>query len=72
MYIHVFSWLLKVPSVGAWRISGGRLFQSRGATAKKARLRVFSLQASLGVRLLSLTSSIVAWRITVLSLLGFC
>ena len=34
-------------------MSGGRLFQRRGATAEKARFLVFSFQASLGVRLLS-------------------
>ena len=55
-YNHVFTWLLKVPSVGAARIAGGRLFQRRGATAEKALFRVRSFRAFLSVRLLSLTS----------------
>ena len=45
-----------MPSEGATRISGGKLFQRRGATAEKARFLFFSFWASLGVSLLSLTS----------------
>ena len=51
----VFSWLLKIPSKGAMRISKGRLFQRQGATAEKAQFLALSLRASLGVRLLSRT-----------------
>ena len=39
----VFIWRLKMPREGAMRISGGRLFQRRGATAKKVRFLVFFL-----------------------------
>ena len=48
-----------MPSVGAARIAGGRLFQRRGTTAEKALFRVLSFRASLGFRLLSLTSRLV-------------
>ena len=68
LYIHVFSWFLKVPSEGAAQISGGRLFQSRGATAEKAQFLVLYFRASLGVRLLSLTSWL-AW-VTQVELVG--
>ena len=66
--INVFSCFLKIPSEGAARISGSRLFQRRGATAEKARFLVFSFRASLGVRLLSLTSWLV--RVTWVDLGG--
>ena len=39
----VLSLLLKTLSEGARQISGDRLFQRQGATAKKARFLVFSL-----------------------------
>ena len=52
----VFIWHLKMPRERAMQISGGRLFQRGEATTEKAWFLVFSFQASLGVRLLSLPS----------------
>ena len=57
----VFNWLLKTSSEGGRRITDGRLFQSRGATAEKARFLVLSFQASLGIRPLNHPSWL--WRV---------